>query len=208
MATKRVNLKSAGRMALLLSALSLAAATLPARAADEIYRCEAQNGALIFQDKPCKDVPGTRESRSGNAGIRMHVAPPPAEEGAVAQERYRRYLEQVDKDRREQAAADNAAAARLRAEAAASAAAAERAAPPRVERPDICADPYVAETDSRCRGDGSHSYAVVYPVYVPVPVQAPQRPTGRQPPVSNPRNSRPPPREPRNTRAEILDTQR
>lgn len=191
-------------------ALLLAGASAPLAAADEIYRCEAQNGALVFQDQPCHQTDGTHTRRPEVAsGIRMHLAPPPAEAGAVAQERYRRYLEQAEKDRREQTAADNAAAARLRAEAAL--AASQRAPEPAAPPLDFCADPQVADSDTRCRAGNNHSYAVIYPVQVQGP--PPQR-SGREPPpyVARPgegsRPTRPPPRTPPNTRAQILDTQR
>lgn len=185
--------------------LALAGVLQPVAARDDIYRCQALNGTPIFQDQPCNQAAGTREARDGSEGVRLPSAPPPAEEAAVVAERYRRYLDQVGNDRREQAAADSAAAERLRAEAAAN--------PQPQERDGRCDDPYVVEADRRCRDQGWSS-GVFYPVYVPF--QRPIRPpvTSSRPPVVAPlpgegsRPTRPPPRVPPNTRAEILDTRR
>ena len=190
-----------------LAWLAAAVWTWSAQAADPIYRCEAQNGALVFQDQPCNLTPGTREARNGSAGIRVIEAPPPAEAGAVVQERYRRYLEQVERDRREQASADAAAAARLRAELAADAAAAASAP---TERADPCVDPYYIDSDARCGRISGGAYPVYVPVLVqpPRPVQRRRHPPELMPPVDRAPPSRPPPRVPRDVRSEILDTRR
>jgi hypothetical protein len=110
----RGNASRTWRQALVL--LVLVASVPRVTAASEIYRCEVPNGPVLFQDRPCNQTDGVRPAplKSGS-GVRLHLAPPPAEAGDVAMQRYRRYLEQMDKDRRDQAAADQAAAARLRA---------------------------------------------------------------------------------------------
>lgn len=187
------------------AALLLTAALLAPRpaAAGEIYRCEVPNGPVLFQDRPCNQTDGVRPAPLGTgSGVRLLLAPPPAEAGEVAMQRYRRYLEQVEKERREQAAADQAAAERLRAEAARLAA--ERGPEPvAVNR---CADPDFADQEPRCQAPSSAPGVVYYPVYVPVlPPQHRPPPRGPQP---GPRPTRPPPREPRDARSEILDTRR
>ncbi len=194
------------RTILRIPTLLLLALAWPVRAGETIYRCVALDGTPIFQGQPCNEVAGTREARDGSAGVRLPVAPPPAEEGAVAAERYRRYLEQLDRERREQAAADHATAERLRAEAQAAAAEQE------VERASACDDPYVIEADARCR-DQARPPAGFYPVYVPLRprppvVVIPAPPVVAPLPGEGSRPTRPPPRLPRDPRAEILDTRR
>lgn len=186
--------------------LALTGALRPVAAGDDIYRCQALNGTPIFQDKPCNQAAGTREARDGREGVRLPAAPPPAEEAAIVAERYRRYLDQVGSDRREQAAADTAAAERLRAEAAAE-------SEPQ-GRDEVCDDPYVVEADQRCREQGWSSERI-YPVFVPFRPMRPRPPIiDPRPPVVAPlpgegtRPTRPPPRIPRDPRAEILDTRR
>lgn len=156
-----------------------------------IYRCRALDGSALFQDRPCHLNAGTREAAQGRAGERLDdLAAPPAEDGAVAAARYRRYLEQLAADRRLAAAADLARAERLKAEAALEAA-----------RQPPAAD----------AGDATESERWL-PLYLPQfgrpihrpPVIAPPPPT----PPSGSRPTRPPPREPRDVRAEILDTRR
>jgi hypothetical protein len=99
-------------------------AALPAFAGSTIYRCHALNGALLFQDRPCNQVPGTREAQAGQEGEVVPPAPPPAEDGGTASGRYTRLIDEADRQQRAQAEADAAEARRLRAERAA-------AAPPR-----------------------------------------------------------------------------
>ncbi|MDP3294048.1 MAG: DUF4124 domain-containing protein [Nevskia sp.] len=187
--------------------LALVGVLRPVAADDDIYRCQALNGTPTFQDQPCNQSAGTREARDGGEGTRLPSAPPPAEDAAVVAERYRRYLDQVGHDRREQAAADTAAAERLRAEAATN--------PQPEQRDGFCDDPYVVEADQRCRDQGWSS-EVIYPVYVPFrgpirprpPVTSPRPPVVAPLPGEGSRPTRPPPRVPPNTRAEILDTRR
>lgn len=168
-----------------------AAAPAAVAADGGIYRCRALDGSVLFQDRPCHLNAGTREAREGRAGVRVDaLAAPPAEEGAVAAARYRRYLEQLAADRRLAADADLARAERLKAEAALEA---TRQVP-------------VVQT-----GDATESDRWL-PLYLPrfgrpihhPPVIAPSPPT----PPSGPRPTRPPPREPRDVRAEILDARR
>lgn len=174
---------------------------LPDAAADPVYRCAALDGSTRFQDQPCHRSPANREARTGDDGVRVDVdAPPPAEDGAIAADRYRRYLDQVADDQRIRAEADSARAARLRAEAAL----ADVAQPPA----DPCA------TDPAACVDGWTTDRWL-PVFLPG-----ARPPRRRPPISiplapppaipapGPRPNRPPPREPRDVRSEILDTRR
>ncbi|GAC1631863.1 MAG: hypothetical protein NVS9B10_25690 [Nevskia sp.] len=120
--THRSLAAAAAALALLLSCAGL-------RAQGTIYRCHALSGALLFQDRPCNAVPGTREARANSAGEVVATAPPPVQSGTSAAEHYSRYLDFVSKDRREQQAADEAETARLRAEAAADRAEAAATAP-------------------------------------------------------------------------------
>lgn len=168
------------------------AAAPAAPAADRgIYRCRALDGSALFQDRPCHLNAGTLEAREGGAGERLDsLAAPPAEDGAVAAARYRRYLEQLAAERRLAADADLARAERLKAEAALQAA----RLPPAAE------------------ASGAVESERWLPLYLPrfgrpihrPPVMAPPPPA----PPSGPRPTRPPPREPRDVRAEILDTRR
>ncbi|WP_439639360.1 hypothetical protein [Nevskia sp.] len=156
-----------------------------------IYRCRALDGSALFQDRPCHLNAGTLEAREGGAGERLDdLAAPPAEDGAVAAARYRRYLEQLAAERRIAADADLARAERLKAEAALEAA----RSPPAAE------------------AGGAVESERWLPLYLPrfgrpihrPPVIAPPPPA----PPSGPRPTRPPPREPRDVRAETLDTRR
>lgn len=168
------------------------AAAPAAPAADRgIYRCRALDGSALFQDRPCHLNAGTLEARDGGAGERLDsLAAPPAEDGAVAAARYRRYLEQLAAERRLAADADLARAERLKVEAALEAA----RSPPAAEAGDAVE---------------SERWLPLYlprfgrPIHRP-PVIAPPPPA----PPSGPRPTRPPPREPRDVRAEILDTRR
>jgi hypothetical protein len=183
--------------------LALVAGMPRVTAASEIYRCEVPNGPVLFQDRPCNQTDGVRPAplKSGS-GVRLHLAPPPAEAGEVAMQRYRRYLAQAEQERREQAAADQAAAARLRAEAAL--AAAERE--PDSVAVNRCEDPEIAQREPRCQRPWSTPNTVYYPVFIPV--QPPQHRPPPRGPSPGPRPTRPPAREPRDPRAEILDTRR
>lgn len=178
-------------------------ALLPVAAADAVYRCAAVDGSTRYQDQPCHRSPANREARTGEDGVRVEVdAPPPAEDGAVAADRYRRYLDQVADDQRARAEADTARAARLRAEAALAAA---EPAPAEADR--CAADPAACD-----RGWSGERWL---PVFLPG-----VRPPRRRPPINvplapppvapapGPRPNRPPPREPRDVRSEILDTRR
>ena len=181
-----------------LSAVSARAGAQPLRpesgaplaASSSVYRCQALDGSTLFQDRPCNQSAATREAQQGREGARISVdAPPPAEDGATAAARYRRYLDQVDADRRINAEADAALAARLRAEA-------------ELER--ARQTPAVPETDP---DRGVDRWLPVYlpyrgrPIYHPPVFEPP-------PPAPGPRPTRPPPREPRDIRSEILDTRR
>lgn len=163
-----------------------------------VYRCRALDGSTLFQDRPCHQSPQTVEAARGQDGERLLIdAPPPAEDGEIAAERYRRWLAQ-------QAAAEAAAAA--------TAETAEKARA-QAER-DIAAREACAPLRD-C--DGAEPTAVIeryWPVFVPGtrPRRRPpifdepgQRP---RPPPPGPRPLRPPPRVPRDARAEILDTGR
>ena len=157
-------------------------AALPAFAGSTIYRCHALNGALLFQDRPCNQVPGTREAQAGQEGEVVPPAPPPAEDGGTASGRYTRLIDEADRQQRAQAEADAAEARRLRAERAA-------AAPPQIAIPST----------PECRSYGANGDCLdaFYPAYGVYPVPAPpqqQRPPppspapapapGRRPPVS------------------------
>ena len=166
-----------------------------------VYRCHALDGSTQFQDRPCNQSAGTREAAQGLEGVRIAAdAPPPAEDAAIVAARYRRYLDQVDADRRIAAEADSARAARLHAEAAVDAARADREALERGDRHD--GDPF----------DGNRWLPVYLPGNRPF-VGRPIRPlpiilAPPPPPPPGPRPTRPPPREPRDVRSEILDTRR
>ncbi len=195
----RMNLRlHAVIVAAALSAVSTRAGAQPLRpesgaplaASSSVYRCQALDGSTLFQDRPCNQSAATREAQQGREGARISVdAPPPAEDGATAAARYRRYLDQVDADRRINAEADAALAARLRAEA-------------ELER--ARQTPAVPETDP---DRGVDRWLPVYlpyrgrPIYHPPVFEPP-------PPAPGPRPTRPPPREPRDIRSEILDTRR
>lgn len=169
---------------------SAAPASVPAPAGSSVYRCQALDGSTLFQDRPCNQSAATREAQQGREGTRIDAAaPPPAEDGAAVAARYRRYLDQVDADRRITAEADAAQAARLRAEAELEAA---RQVP--------------AEPDHDHQVDADRWL----PVYLPYRGRPIHRPPVVEPPPPppGPRPTRPPPREPRDVRAEILDTRR
>lgn len=182
-----------GSALLALSALASAQPLRPESAApagSSVYRCQALDGSTLFQDRPCNQSAATREAQQGREGTRINAdAPPPAEDGAAVAARYRRYLDQVEADRRIAADADAAQAARLRAEAELEAARQARAEP---------------DHDHEADADRWLPVYLPYrgrPIYRPPVVEPP-------PPPPGPRPTRPPPREPRDVRAEILDTRR
>ncbi|MBA4286452.1 MAG: hypothetical protein C0434_13080 [Xanthomonadaceae bacterium] len=163
----------------------------PTAAGSMVYRCQALDGSTLFQDRPCNQTAATREAQQGREGRRIDAAaPPPAGDGAAVAARYRRYLDQVEADRRinAEAEADAARAARLRAEAELEAARRPAAEPER----DADRDRWL-------------------PVYLPYRGRPIRRPPVVEPPPApppGPRPTRPVPREPRDVRAEILDTRR
>jgi hypothetical protein len=77
-----------------------------------IYRCHAlSSGQLMFQDKPCDQVAGTREAQKGSAGdIIPNAAPAPETDGPALTERYENYLDKESARRAAEAAATPAAA--------------------------------------------------------------------------------------------------
>ena len=160
----------------------LATVPLCAGAAAPIYRCHAANdGSLLFQDRPCTQVPGTREAKTGKEGEVVPPAPPPAEDGGTASGRYTRLLDEADRERQTQAAADEAEAKRLSAERAAAATAAP------AQNPSACRG---YGTNGECLdayypGYGAYPYPPQRPPVAPVsPPSAPARPSGRRPPVT------------------------
>jgi len=169
--------------------------------ANSVYRCRALDGSTLFQDRPCHQSAATVEARSGAEGTRINAdAPPPAEDPAAVTARYRRYLDQVEADRRIAAEADTARAARLKAEAEVESA---RRDDERwlddCDRDGFGCDP----------GFESNRWLPVFfgnggrPIRRP-PIIQPQPPV----PAPGPRPTRPLPREPRDVRSEILDTRR
>lgn len=169
-------------------------------AGSAVYRCHALDGSTLFQDRPCNQSAGTREAAQGQEGIRINAdAPPPAEDGAVAAARYRRYLDQVDADRRIAAEADTARAERLRAEAQVESAHADRDS---FEGPgdDVDNDEFDSDRWLPVFLPGGRRFGG-RPIRPPMIAAPPPAPSG-------PRPTRPPPREPRDIRSEILDTRR
>lgn len=197
---------------LLVSAplLLCAAFARPAAADSTIYRCHALDGKLVFQDRPCNTVGGTREAAANSEGEQIHVAPTPPQEGTSAAEHYNRYLDFVSRDRREQQAADEAEADRLRAEAEADRAAAAAEAPA-ARSPSNCS---LFGPDGECVASG---YLLPYGYLPPPhrhphpPYHGPYRPPApsvtpdNQPFTPRPVGPNPPPKRPsRDPRSEIL----
>ena len=152
--------------------------------ASPIYRCHALNGALLFQDKPCTQVPGTREAKAGKEGEVVPPAPPPAEDAGTANGRYARVIDQAERDRQTQAAADEAEAKRLRAERAAASVLAPTPPPsaPTCRGYGVngeCLDAYYP-------GYGAYPYPPPprVPVASPPPAPPPATTDGRRAPIS------------------------
>lgn len=171
-----------------------------AAARGSIYRCHALSGALLFQDRPCRTAPGTREAARQADGERLELmAAPAADAGTPAAEHYARYLEQLAATRREQLAADAAASARLQAGAEADRAAAERA------RAEACTRP---EAAAPCGIEAIDALRVFYAEPWRLPPRPAPRPQATAEParrVPRPRGPNEPPRPPlRDARSEIL----